>query len=101
MNDAQFFLAATLFCNKYFGIPLKTVENVPKNIAINIIKSDYLVATRGCISSFGFGDEVLFWNSSRGITFYVVYPTPSKVKLSYSTIEEFLKTFKIPLEDIV
>ena len=39
MNDAQFFLAATLFCNKYFGIPLKTVENVPKNIAINIIKN--------------------------------------------------------------
>ena len=51
MNDAQFFLAATLFCNKYFGIPLKTVENVPKNIANDIIKSDYLVATRSCISS--------------------------------------------------
>ena len=51
MNDAQFILAATLFCNKYIGIPLKTVENVPKNIATDIIKSDYLVATRSCISS--------------------------------------------------
>lgn len=105
MNDAQFFLATTLFCNKYFGIPLKTVENVPKNIAIDIIKNRDYNVSRGRFSFFYVGEEVLFWNSSRGITFYIDHTTPSNgksnVKLSYSTIEEFLKTFKIPLEDIV
>lgn len=101
MNDAQFFLATTLFCNKYFGIPLKTVENVPKNIAIDIIKNRDYNVSRGRFSFFYVGEEVLFWNSSRGITFYIDYTTPSKVKLSYSTIEDFLNHFKINLEDVV
>ena len=85
MNDAQFFLAAILFRNKYFEIPLKTDENVPKNNATDIIKSDYLVATRSCISSllFEVDGKVLFWNSPRGITFYIVYhPSPKKTSRS-------------------
>lgn len=93
MNDAQFFLATTLFCNKYFGIPLKTVENVPKNITVDIIKCNNYAITRDCFSSFGVGEEVLFWNSSSGISFYEDYFTPSKGKSNVNLVTAPLKNF--------
>ena len=37
MNYAQMFLAAKLFVNKYRGIPLKSVQNIPSGICVDII----------------------------------------------------------------
>ena len=40
MNYAQMFLAAKLFVDKYRGIPLKSVQNIPSGICVDIIEHD-------------------------------------------------------------
>ena len=36
MNYAQMFLAAKLFVDRYRGIPLKSVQNIPSGICVDI-----------------------------------------------------------------
>ena len=43
MNYAQMFLAAKLFVDRYRGIPLKSVQNIPSGICVDIIEHDMYV----------------------------------------------------------
>ena len=109
MNVSQMHLAVKLFCKKFKGIPLKDIENIPNDFAIDIIKDDMVVYLYDKFTHIG------HYRIGKYTAFYTTYSNPgilcfhcgsllelnSYAKKRYSNLEEFLKIFEITLEDII
>ena len=108
MNYAQMFLAAKLFVDRYRGIPLKSVQNIPSGICVDIIEHDMYVCNDPETHFITFDvnkTETLFWRSpgdKKILRFNrFTYGLQRSGIGEYSNFEEFLKTFELSLEDVV